>query len=113
VSGGIETLRVGSRELFRIDCLSEDLSKPGELEAQRLERLATKLAEIVMPWLKTRAPDTLVVVFGDHGFHWQSGERGTSAAQRGGALPEQVLVSASAWLLGSTRPKAGLAPGLH
>jgi hypothetical protein len=112
-SGSIETLRVGSRELFRIDRLSDDLSRPGELEAPRLERLASQLAEIVVPWLQTRAPDTLVVLFGDHGFHWQAGERGTSAAQRGGALPEQVLVPASAWLLGSARPKAGLAPGLH
>ena len=112
-SGGIETLRVGSRELFRIDRLSDDLSRPGELEAPRLERLASLLAGIVVPWLQTRAPDTLVVVFGDHGFHWQAGERGTSAAQRGGALPEQVLVPASAWLLGPARPKAGLAPGLH
>lgn len=111
--GGIETVRVGSRELFRVNRLSDDLSKPGEREAQRLERLAGMLAEIVMPWLKTRAPDTLVVVFGDHGFHWQSGEGGTSVAQRGGALPEQVLVCASAWLLGTTRPKAGPASGLH
>jgi hypothetical protein len=112
-SGSIETLRVGSRELFRIDRLSHDLSRPGELEAARLERLASLLADIVVPWLQTRAPDTLVVVFGDHGFQWQAGERGTSAAQRGGALPEQVLVPASAWLLGAARPKAGLAPGLH
>ena len=112
-AGAVEALRVGSRELFRVDQLSMDLSKPGELEPQRLERLATLLADTVVPWLKTRAPDTLVVVFGDHGFQWQAGERGTSAAQRGGALPEQVLVPASAWLLSTTRPKAGLAPGLH
>jgi len=111
-TGGIELLRIGSRELFRIDRLASDLAKPGELEAQRLERLASLLADLVVPWLKTRAPDTLAVVFGDHGFHWRAGERGTSAAQRGGALPEQVLVSASAWLL-SPRPKAGLASGLH
>ena len=40
-------------------------------------------------------------------------EQGTSPAQRGGALPEQVLVPASAWLLGGQRSKAGTAPGLH
>ncbi|MEO8183477.1 MAG: hypothetical protein ABI895_31975 [Deltaproteobacteria bacterium] len=112
-TGGIELLRIGSRELFRIDRLASDLAKPGELEVQRLERLASLLADLVVPWLKTRAPDTLAVVFGDHGFHWRAGERGTSAAQRGGALPEQVLVSASAWMLGAARPKAGLASGLH
>jgi hypothetical protein len=112
-AGAVETLRIGSRELFRVDQLSADLAKAGEPEPQRLERLAALLADAVVPWLKARAPDTLVVVFGDHGFHWQAGAQGTSAAQRGGALPEQVLVPASAWLLSTTRQKAGLAPGLH
>jgi hypothetical protein len=55
----------------------------------------------------------LIVIFGDHGFHWQSTPRGTSAAQRGGALPEQVLVSASGWMLCEPRQKARVAPGVH
>jgi hypothetical protein len=54
------------------------------------------------------------VIFGDHGFHWHTTENGTSAAQRGGALPEQVLVPASAWLVGEARAsKARVAPGVH
>lgn len=110
---GIQPLRVGSRDLFRLDQLAADLARPGELEARRLERMAKALADEIVPWLKSLAPDTLVVIFGDHGFHWQADERGTSAAQRGGALPEQVLVPASAWLLGSARARAGTAPGLH
>jgi hypothetical protein len=112
-SGSVETVRVGTRELFRVDQLAEDLSKAGEAEAPRTERLATLLADTIVPWLKERPPESLVVVFGDHGFHWQASASGTSTAQRGGALPEQVLVSASAWLLGATRPKAGTAPGVH
>jgi hypothetical protein len=111
--GGIELLRMGSREFFRLERLTDDLAKPGELEARRLQRLAALLADTIVPWLQGLAPDTLVVMFGDHGFHWQAGKRGTSAAQRGGALPEQVLLPASAWLLGSARPKAGVAPGVH
>jgi hypothetical protein len=110
---GVQTLRLGSRELFRVDLLASDLAKPGELEANRLERLAALLADAIVPWMKSQPPDTLVLVFGDHGFYWQAGERGTSPAQRGGALPEQVLVPASAWMLGRSRPKPGLASGLH
>ncbi len=113
VTGSVETLRVGNRELFRVDRLAEDLTKAGEAEAARTERLAALLADTIVPWLKERPPESLVVVFGDHGFHWQATGAGTSPAQRGGALPEQVLVAASAWLLGTTRPKAGTAPGVH
>lgn len=112
-AGSVETVRVGTRELFRVDRLADDLTKPGEAEAARTERLATLLADTIVPWLKERPPESLVVVFGDHGFHWQASGAGTSPAQRGGALPEQVLVAASAWLLGTTRPKAGTAPGVH
>jgi hypothetical protein len=112
-TGSVETVRVGARELFRVDQLAEDLSRAGEAEAARTERLATLLADTIVPWLKERPPESLVVLFGDHGFHWHASPAGTSPAQRGGALPEQVLVAASAWLLGITRPKAGTAPGLH
>jgi len=112
-TGSVETVRVGARELFRVDQLAEDLTKAGEAEAPRTERLAALLADTIVPWLKERPPESLVVVFGDHGFHWQASASGTSSAQRGGALPEQVLVAASAWLLGTTRQKAGTAPGVH
>jgi hypothetical protein len=110
---GVQTLRLGSRELFRVDLLASDLAKPGELEANRLERLTAMLSDAIVPWMKSQPPDTLVLVFGDHGFYWQAGAQGTSPAQRGGALPEQVLVPASAWMLGRGRPKSGLASGLH
>jgi hypothetical protein len=82
----------------------------------RLGRLASSLAECVVPWMQEQPPETLVVLFGDHGFHWQATDQGTSPAQRGGALPEQVLVPASAWIMGDFRQKARdprAAPGLH
>jgi hypothetical protein len=110
----IESLRIGARELFRLDQISSDLAKPGEAEAVRLQRLATTLADHVVPWIGEQPPETLIVIFGDHGFHWQTTETGTSPAQRGGALPEQVLVPASAWLVGEARAsKARVAPGVH
>ncbi len=110
---GIDSVNIGGRELFKLDQLGDELSKAGEVEAARLQRLATALAERVVPWMRQQPPETLVVVFGDHGFHWEATELGTSAAHRGGALPEQVLVPASAWLLSEPRPKNRAAAGLH
>jgi hypothetical protein len=109
----IESIRVGTREVYRLDQLASDLTHPGEMESVRLERLAATLADTLVPWIEQQPADTLVVVFGDHGFYWQAGERSTSAAQCGGALPEQVLVPASAWLLVEARNKAGFAAGIH
>lgn len=113
VAAGIQSVRVGSREFLRVDRIAADLARPGESEPARLDRLAGQLADVLVPWMKAQPPDTLVVLFGDHGFYWQASEAGTSAAQRGGALPEQVLVPASAWVRSAPRQKAGMSAGLH
>jgi hypothetical protein len=110
---GIVPFSVGNRGLFRLEPVPAELSKPGEIESERLERLAATLADRVEPWILEQPPDTLIVIFGDHGFHWRASPRGTTAGQRGGALPEQVLVPASAWLLRAPRHKARVAPGIH
>ncbi|MET0413853.1 MAG: hypothetical protein ABW217_21265, partial [Polyangiaceae bacterium] len=101
---GIERLEIGSRPLYRVSGLEDDLKNPGEQASERLERLAGALATRVAPWIQSQAVGTLVVLFGDHGFHWQTTDTGTTAAQCGGAMPEQVLVQASAWLVNASRP---------
>jgi hypothetical protein len=101
---GIERLEVGSRPLYRVSGLEEDLKNPGEQASARLERLAGSLATRIAPWIQSQTVGTLVVLFGDHGFHWQTTATGTTAAQCGGAMPEQVLVQASAWLVNANRP---------
>jgi hypothetical protein len=108
----IEELSVGSRSLFRLDRLAGELARAGEPEAERLGRLADQLARSIVPWMQRQPRDTLVVLFGDHGFHWQSSPRGTSPAQCGGALPEQVLVPASGWILGAA-PRAAASAAAH
>lgn len=109
----IVPFNVGSRALFKLDHIPSDLERAGEAEPARLGRLAVELADRIEPWMREQPPETLIVLFGDHGFHWQASLRGTGAAQRGGALPEQVLVSASAWLLREPRHRARVAPGIH
>jgi hypothetical protein len=112
-SNEIESGYVGSRELFRLRQLPDVLACPGDVEAVRLGQLASGLADTLVPWIQRQPPETLVVIFGDHGFHWDATPAGTSAAQRGGALPEQVLVPASAWLLREPRTRPKTAPGIH
>jgi hypothetical protein len=109
----IVPFNVGNRGLFKLDHVPSELERTGEAEPARLGRLAVELADSIEPWMREQPPETLIVLFGDHGFHWQASLRGTGAAQRGGALPEQVLVSASAWLLREPRHKARVAPGIH
>jgi hypothetical protein len=109
----IEPLRVGNRGLYKLEHLPSELTQAGEPEASRLERLARELADVIVPWMREQPPETLMVLFGDHGFHWQAHPSGTSAAQFGGALPEQVLVPASAWLMRENRQRARVAPGIH
>lgn len=109
----IEPLRVGNRSLFKLDHLPNELSRSGEPATERLERVARELCDVIVPWMLEQPPETLMVLFGDHGFHWQAHAGGTSAAQCGGALPEQVLVPASAWLLREQRQRARVAPGIH
>jgi hypothetical protein len=112
-SSEIESGYVGSRELFRLRQLPDVLARPGDVETERLGQLASDLADTLVPWIQRQPPETLVVLFGDHGFHWEANAAGTSAAQRGGALPEQVLVPASAWLLREHRTRPRTAPGIH
>jgi hypothetical protein len=109
----IEPLRVGNRNLFKLDHVPGDLMRSGEPEGARLERLARELCDVIVPWMRQQPPETLMVVFGDHGFHWQAQPGGTTAAQCGGALPEQVLVPASAWLFREPRQRPRVAPGIH
>ena len=110
--GMIESMSFGNRELFKLNHVPRELAKAGELESSRLDRLATELADRILPWMRQQPQDTLIVIFGDHGFHWESDARGTSPAQRGGAFPEQVLVSAAGWLLREPR-RPRTAPGVH
>lgn len=93
-------VKVGHRDLLKLDLVEARLTEPGEPEAARLDDLADELAEVLSAQLARLPARTLAIVFGDHGFRLDRLESGTTSAKSGGASPEEVLVPAFAWLVG-------------
>jgi hypothetical protein len=93
-------VKVGHRDLLKIDLVEARLMEPGDHEAARLDDLADELAEVLSAQLARLPARTLAIVFGDHGFKLDAMESGTTSAKSGGASPEEVLVPAFAWLVG-------------
>jgi hypothetical protein len=96
-------IKAGHRELLKLDVVEARLSEPGPREAERLDALASEVAEAVAELCEKLPPRTLLMVFGDHGFLLDPQGSGTGAARQGGARPEQVLVPAFAWLVGGVQ----------
>jgi hypothetical protein len=93
-------VKVGHRDLLKLDLVEARLMDPGDAEAARLDDLADELAEVLSAQLARLPARTLAIVFGDHGFKLDPLEGGTMSAKSGGASPEEVLVPAFAWLVG-------------
>jgi hypothetical protein len=93
-------VKVGHRDLLKVDLVEARLMEPGDHEAARLDDLADELAEVLSAQLARLPARTLAIVFGDHGFKLDAMESGTTSAKSGGASPEEVLVPAFAWLVG-------------
>jgi len=92
----VRRLRVGPREVHKLDVVESRLqgARGGVLRA--IPEIAEATAEAIARHAETLAPNTLLFVFGDHGF---TIDRAGSARQ-GGASPEEVLVGAFALLVG-------------
>ncbi len=93
-------VKVGHRELLKLDIVEARLSEPGADEASRLDALADETADALAAYIGRLPSRTLVMVFGDHGFLLDPMDGGTAAARHGGTRPEEVLVPAFAWLIG-------------
>jgi hypothetical protein len=93
-------VKVGHRDLLKLDLVEARLMEPGVHEAARLDDLADELAEVLSAQLARLPARTLAIVFGDHGFKLDTMDSGTTSAKSGGASPEEVLVPAFAWLVG-------------
>ncbi|AKT36795.1 hypothetical protein [Chondromyces crocatus] len=94
--------RAGRCELMKLDLVEARLRNAGPPLPERLEGIAEEVTEVIARFMDTLPPRTLVLVFGDHGFRIGSLSDGVSTgpASQGGASPEEVLVSAHAWLVG-------------
>jgi hypothetical protein len=100
--GTLRRDRVGSREVMKLDLVEARLRNSGSAYEDRIEALADEVAPILVKYVETLPPRTLVFLFGDHGFRLPSSTEGraTGPATQGGVSPEEVLVPAQAWLLG-------------
>ena len=96
----VRRVRVGGREVHKLDIIQAALSEAGPPESERLDALAVEAATPLVRFAKGLAPRTLMFLFGDHGFELPATDHGTGPAQEGGATPEQVLVPGQAWLVG-------------
>lgn len=92
----IRRIRVGSRELFKLDVVPAMLDAQGREHVPSFEEIAETVGDLLLRHIKQQAPRTLVYVVGDHGFTLD--RRGQ--IRTGGASPEEVLVPAQAWLVG-------------
>jgi hypothetical protein len=97
----VRRIKAGHRELFKLDIIEAALADPGKSEAARLDAIADQVSTAMADHFLKLPPRTLVMMFGDHGFLFDRLEHGTSAGRCGGASPEEVLVPAFAWLVGS------------
>jgi hypothetical protein len=92
----VRRLRVGPREVHKLDVIESRLQGARGAVLRSLPEIADVAAETIARHVQTLAPNTLLFVFGDHGFTIDR----TGSARQGGATPEEVLVGAFALLVG-------------
>jgi hypothetical protein len=100
--GTLRRERAGSREIMKLDLVEARLRSPGPAHDDRIDALAAEVAPILVKYVETLPPRTLLFLFGDHGFRLPASldGRATGPATQGGVSPEEVLVPAQAWLVG-------------
>ncbi len=92
----IRRVKVGSRDVFKLDAIEAGLAKAQAHALDVLPELAQNAADSLAKHIKTLAPRTLVFIFGDHGFIVDH----DGVAHHGGAAPEEVIVPSFAFLTG-------------
>ncbi len=92
----IRRVKVGSRDLYKLDVVEARVRDLGDRALPALEEIAGAAADAIVRHAQTLQPRTLLFVFGDHGFTFDR----DGTARQGGASPEEVLVPAFALLVG-------------
>ena len=108
----LRRMRLGHRDLVKLDLIEGRLRDAGCGERERLDGLADEIAPIVSRYVSSSPTRALVVVAGDHGFAFgahdepqahgaHADDKGsTPAARQGGGSPDEVFVPFTAWLVG-------------
>jgi hypothetical protein len=97
----LRRLKTGHRDVLKLDVVAARITEAGGGEPTGFDALADEVAARIASHFEDLQPRTLVMVFGDHGFQVASRGDGPAGARQGGASPEEVLVPAFAWLVGS------------
>jgi hypothetical protein len=98
----VRRIRTGHRDVLKLDLVEARITGQGGREEERLEQIAEEVSSCLAVHIEGLPSGTLVLVFGDHGFIFDTDEDGnTRGARKAGAKPEEVLVPAFAWLAGS------------
>ncbi len=92
----VRRLRVGPREVHKLDVVESRLQGARGNVLRALPEIAEATADAIARHAETLGPNTLLFVFGDHGFTIDR----TGSTRQGGASPEEVLVGAFALLVG-------------
>lgn len=98
----LRRVRAGHREVLKLDMVEARLDETGAASAEKLDELGVSVAQTLSSALAKLPPRTLALVFGDHGFWADPRCAEESKARHGGATPDEILVSAHAWLTGAT-----------
>ena len=94
-AGTVRRIRIGSRDLYKLDLVEATLAAAGDEAVDGVHDLAEQTSVAIAKHARAQRARTLVLVVGDHGFRFDGG-----AAKHGGASPEEVIVSAHAFLIG-------------
>lgn len=102
----LRRMRLGHRDVVKLDLLEGRLRDAGAGERTRLDALADELSPILGKYIVSNQPRAMVVIAGDHGFAF--GDEGesrderaaTPPAKQGGGSPDEVFVPFQAWLVG-------------
>lgn len=98
----IRRIRTGHRELYKLDLVEAMLVGMGDKIESRMDEIVDAVAPVIASHIAQQPTGTLVMVFGDHGFVFETDEQGNTVrvAEPTGRV-EEVLTPAFAWLAGS------------
>ena len=88
-SATLRRIKVGSRDVLKLDTIEARLRESGPPLSERLDSIADEVAASIAAHARSLAPRTLMFVFGDHGFRMESCEGVTRAGTSGGASPKK------------------------